>query len=81
MPVDKLGFCMEQDSKIWSGILKKELRRCFEDIFSHPENIREKGRNALGRIRKMHDPYRYQRELRRVVEEEYGKGINRNTGI
>ena len=29
----------------------------------------------------MHDPYRYQRELRRVVEEEYGKGINRNTGI
>lgn len=81
LPVDKLGFCMEQDSKIWSGILKKELRRCFEDIFSHPENIREKGRNALGRIRKMHDPYRYQRELRRVVEEEYGKGINRNTGI
>lgn len=81
LPVDELGFCMEQDSRVWPDMLKLELRRCFEDIFTHPENIEEKGRNALERIREMHNPYKYQEELRSVVEECYDKGFNRNTSI
>ena len=65
LPVNEFGFCTERDTKAWSGVLRQELKRCFKDIFEHPEKIRKKGRLALERIRAMHDPYEYQRELRR----------------
>lgn len=65
LPVDELGICMEQDAEIWSEILRKELRRCFQEIFDAPEKVCEKGMKALERIRRMHDPYKYQKELRK----------------
>lgn len=65
LPVNELGFCTVMDAKDWSPILREELRRCFQEIFDHPETIQEKGRFALERIRKMHDPYRYQENLKR----------------
>jgi len=68
LPVDRFGFCVEDDANKWSEILKCELRRCFQEIFEHPEEIREKGRNAIKRIREMHDPYAYQVELRKNLE-------------
>lgn len=68
LPVDKLGFCMEEDNGKWPKILKCELRRCFQEIFKHPEEIRKKGHNAIKRIREMHDPYIYQEELRKNLE-------------
>ncbi len=68
MPVDRLRFCIERDTAIWSEILKCELIRCFEDIFSQPEDIKVKGRNAMERIKKMHDPYAYQKELRKNLD-------------
>lgn len=63
LPVDALGFCAEWDAGVRSEILKRELRRCLEDIFTHPEEIRKKGRQALDRIRRVHDPRRYQETL------------------
>ena len=65
MPVNQFGFCIEQDKEIWSEILKSELRKCFEDILNHPEKIKEKGRRAMERVREMHDPYIYQKELKK----------------
>ena len=65
LPVNELGFCTVDDAKDWPPILREELRRCFQAIFDHPESIREKGRKALERIHKMHDPYRYQEKLKR----------------
>lgn len=67
MPIDEFGNCIERNTTIWSEILQKELRKCVEEIFEHPEKIREKGRNALERIRKMHDPYKYQMELKKSL--------------
>ena len=65
LPVNELRFCTVRDTKDWSPILQGELRRCFQEIFRHPEIIREKGRMAMERIRRMHDPYRYQERLKR----------------
>lgn len=36
---------------------------CFQDIFEHPEMIKKKGSKSLERIRRMHDPKEYQKEL------------------
>jgi len=65
LPVDELGFCAEQDAAVRSELLKKELRRQFQEIFDAPEKIRGKGLKTLERIRRMHDPYEYQKELRK----------------
>ncbi len=81
IPVNQLGFCTERVPEIWPEILKYELRKCFEEIFSQPEKIREKGQNAMRRIRKMHDPYIYQKELRKELEMEHDKDIDHNPGI
>lgn len=62
MAVDQIGCCTEKN---WSETLEKELERCFLDIFEHPEMVKQKGYSALDRIRKMHDPDEYQRELRK----------------
>ena len=48
---------------MWSEILEKELERVFLKVFEHPNGIKEKGWLALQRIKKMHDPCKYQREL------------------
>lgn len=66
LPVDSLGCCAEQSDKVWSNILREELKRCFRDIFTHPELIRQKGIKALERIQRMHD--KYQEELRKNLE-------------
>lgn len=68
LPVDGLGVCTEQDTKIWSELLKDELRNCFLEIFRHPEHIKIKGRNAMEKIKKMHDPHMYQTELRKALD-------------
>lgn len=65
IPVDELGNCAEPDSAIWSEILERELERCFQEIFNNPDKIKEKGRKALERIKRMHDPYEYQNELKK----------------
>lgn len=65
LPSDKLGRCSERETKVWSTILQRELERCFQEIFDHPEKIKTKGMAALNQIRKKHDPEQYQRELRR----------------
>ena len=68
MPIDDLGYCTEQDKTLLSDILEKELEKCFQDIFEHPDTIEIKGRAALERIREMHDPDKYQRELKKNLE-------------
>lgn len=68
LPIDKLGFCMEQDPETWSSILKIELRRCFYEIFSQPWKIKEKGQKAVERIRSMHNLHAYQKELQKNLE-------------
>lgn len=68
MPIDDLGYCVEQDKSLLSDILEKELERCFQDIFEHSEMIEKKGRAALERIREMHDPDNYQKELKKNLE-------------
>lgn len=65
LPVDDLGFCLTRDVTKWSPILKAELTKCFQRIFEHPEEIKKKGKKGLERIRNMHDPQRYQDELRK----------------
>lgn len=65
MPIDDLGYCAEQDKSLLSEILEKELEKCFQDIFEHPDMIEMKGRAALERIREMHDPDKYQEELKK----------------
>lgn len=65
IPIDEFGYCMETDQSIWSEILRKKLRQCFQDIFSNPLRVKEKGRNALERIKRIHDPYKYQEELKK----------------
>lgn len=67
LPTDELGFCEAEDLEELSGQLKEELRRCFQEIFEHPETIYEKGRKSLERIRNMHDPQKYQKELRKIL--------------
>lgn len=62
MAVNQIGCCAEKN---WSEVLEQELERCFLDIFEHPDTVKKKGRSALERIRKMHDPDEYQRELRK----------------
>lgn len=63
LPVDASGCCAKEAKESWSEILTKELERCFQEIFEHPEQIKVKSRLALERIRTMHDPERYQQEL------------------
>lgn len=65
LPVNGLGISIYRDNDAWSGILEEELGRCLQDIFEHPDLVREKGKKALKRIQEMHDPYRYQNELRK----------------
>ncbi len=65
MPIDDLGYCAEQDKSLLSEILEKELEKCFQDIFEHPDMIEMKGRAALERIREMHDPDEYQEKLKK----------------
>lgn len=65
LPVDNLGVCSVRDVKEWSPILNAELTKCFQRIFEHPEEIKKKGKKALERIRNMHDPQKYQNELRK----------------
>lgn len=48
--------------------MKEELKRCFQNIFDYPEKIKQKGKKALERIRVMHDPYAYQKELQSNLE-------------
>lgn len=67
LPVDELGWCTEHDS--WSELLQQELEECFEDIFNAPKSVKEKGKKALMRIRKIHSPYLYQEELRKILYE------------
>lgn len=64
LPLDQLGCCAEQNAQIRSQILEQELESCLKVIFEHPEMIQKKGRAALEKIRKMHDPKKYQMELR-----------------
>lgn len=68
IPINELGCCKENDARIWSEWLKNGLRICFQDIFRHPESIRQKGRKALERIRTMHDPEKYQQELKNNLQ-------------
>lgn len=63
LPVNELGCCTEHEVSVWSPILDRELTKCFQNIFEHPETIKKKGRKALERIRRMHDPQEYQKEL------------------
>lgn len=65
LPVNEQGICVENDSVKWSNILKQELRKCFQDIFCHPEEIKKKGKLAIKRIQEMHDPHKYQEELKK----------------
>lgn len=60
--VDRLGCCSEKN---WSDVLEQELKRCFLSIFEHPDTVKQKGHLALKRIREMHDPDEYQKELRK----------------
>lgn len=68
MPVDNLGVCAEQEKSVLSDILEKELERYFQEIFEHPDTIIIKGRAALERIKEMHDPDNYQKELKKNLE-------------
>lgn len=63
LPIDEVGRCTEWNAEVRSKILERELRGCFREVFSNPEMIRIKGEKALERIKKMHDPYKYQMEL------------------
>lgn len=63
LPVDGMGFCCGADGAARSGILQQELERCLGEIFGHPEEIRRKGKAALERIGRMHDPEAYAAEL------------------
>lgn len=67
IPVDENGMCNEHDMQKLSPILEKELERVFEDIFRHPEQIKEKGKLALQRIRDMHDPGRYAERIKDIM--------------
>lgn len=66
IPIDNLGVCAEQDKSVLSEILENELEKCFQDIFEHPDTIIIKGRAALERIKEMHDPDNYQKELKKI---------------
>lgn len=66
VPVDSFGICI-RDREIWSKILRQELRKCLQDIFDHQDSIKEKGKKAIERIRNMHDPYKYQKELSKLL--------------
>lgn len=63
VPIDDMGCCAERDDAVWSAILQQELERCFQEIFEHPDEIQKKGMAAMERIRKMHDPEAYAKEL------------------
>lgn len=63
VPINEFGFCVAHED--WSELLRNELRKCFCDILEHPEKIREKGRKALKRIQRVHNPREYQKELYR----------------
>lgn len=67
LPVNDLGFCLVHDVTEWSPILDSELTKCLQKIFEHPEEIKKKGKKALERIRNMHDPQKYQNELRKNI--------------
>ncbi len=68
IPVDEFGVCAEKRKSVWSEILENELEKCFQDIFEYPDTVKIKGRAALERIREMHDPDKYQRELKKNLE-------------
>lgn len=67
LPVDEFGCCIENERTIWSEILQGELKRCFQEILIHPEEIKRKGKKAIEQIRRLHDPARYQEELRKNI--------------
>ena len=67
IPVDGFGFCAEKRKSAWSEILEKELVKCFQNIFEHPNMIKRKGWLALERIREMHNPDKYQKELKKIL--------------
>lgn len=63
LPVNRLGFCEMGGAGDWPHILREELRKSFQEIFDSPEKIQRKGKTALERVRRMHDPDRYQEKL------------------
>lgn len=65
IPVNSLGFCNGESISDLSEILEQELMRYFQSIFDNPEVIQKKGKKALERIQRMHDPDEYQNELRK----------------
>lgn len=67
LPVDELGYCIEKETRVWSEILHRELKKCFQVIFDHPEEIRKKGKAAMEQIRNLHDPDEYQKALRENI--------------
>ena len=68
IPVDEFGVCAEKRKSVWSEILENELEKCFQDIFEYPDTVKIKGGAALERIKEMHDPDKYQRELKKNLE-------------
>jgi glycosyltransferase involved in cell wall biosynthesis len=67
IPVSEDGCCPERDMTKLYGVLEGELERVFEDIFSHPEQIKTKGLKAWNRIKDMHNPERYASQIEKVM--------------
>jgi glycosyltransferase involved in cell wall biosynthesis len=59
IPIDEEGCCSERNMTKLYMILESELVRVFDDIFSNPKQIKEKGLKSWNRVKEMHDPVKY----------------------
>ena len=67
LPVNQYGMCDAGHLPELSRQLEKELIKCFAEIFQNPVCIKEKGRKALEKIKRMHDPKAYADVIRGMI--------------
>ncbi|KMQ63679.1 hypothetical protein ACM40_02460 [Chryseobacterium sp. BLS98] len=60
-----LYFTVEQREEL-KKTLKIQLENILEDIFTHPEQLAEKSKNSVERIRKDHDPVIFSKKLKAI---------------
>lgn len=67
LPVNGQNMCSNEALPEISQQLELELTRCISDILENPHTIREKGRKAMEKIRRMHNPKTYSDTIRSLI--------------
>ncbi|MDE7272486.1 MAG: glycosyltransferase [Lachnospiraceae bacterium] len=67
LPVNDQNMCNKEALPELSHQLELELRKCISDILENPHTIKEKGRKAMERIQRMHNPKTYSDTIRSLT--------------